>query len=154
MQGKQQLLPQLQCTLQTTTLLQQGGNVGYTTFEPTKVVQGCPVVHLHYCRVPHVCTKSIIFGYHTWYHTIYIKYRYRISIRIFRPLQYRYRISIGIVGPVQYQYCIGIEISVVDGISIVSVSKKVVSKGSGLRPSVQVKISRPGRDQKFIPPEF
>ena len=75
--------------------------------------------------------KIHIFWYHTWYHTISMKYRYRISIRIFRPFKYRYHISNGIIGPVQYQYRIGIEISVLDGISIVSVSKKVVSKGSG-----------------------
>ena len=76
--------------------------------------------------------KIHIFWYHTWYHTIYMKYRYRISIRIFRPLKYRYHISIGIIGPVQYQCRIGIEISVLNGISIKSVQKKVVSKGSAI----------------------
>ena len=59
-------------------------------------------------------------------HEVSVSYQYQD----FRPLKYRYRISIGIIGPVQYQYRIGIEISVLDGISIVSVSKKVVSKGS------------------------
>ena len=65
-----------------------------------------------------------------------MKYRYRISIKIFRPFKYQYRISIGIIGPVWYQYCIGIEISVLDGISIVSVSNNVVSKGSDWYPGM------------------
>ena len=65
-------------------------------------------------------------SYH--FHEVLVSYQYQD----FRPLKYRYRISIGIIGPVQYQYCIGIEISVLNGISIKSIQKKVVSKGSAI----------------------
>ena len=59
-----------------------------------------------------------------------VSYQYRS----FRPKKYQYSISIEVQGPGKYQYSISIEFSDLGSISIVSVSKKTVSKGSG--PSV------------------
>ena len=54
-----------------------------------------------------------------------------VSVSIFGSAWYQYQYQYRNFRPAEYQYCISIEFVDQESISIVSVSEKVVSKGSG-----------------------
>ena len=63
---------------------------------------------------------------------LYMKVSVSVSVSIFGSAWYQYQYQYRNFRPAEYQYRIGIEFVDQESISIVSVSEKVVSKGSDL----------------------
>ena len=61
---------------------------------------------------------------------LYMKVSVSVSVSIFGSAWYQYQYQYRNFRPAEYQYRIGIEIVDQESISVVSVSEKVVSKGS------------------------